>query len=379
MATRVTLKELQAIVQQTIDNAIIADEYGNINSDTNALSKLINKVCEQVVLDGNFIDKLPELDAKDLPYGHLIEEFYQGLLPVRNFSEIEGNEANIELSPAYPDYEEPAYSETMDRSYFKTTLTYDQYNEAFTSAEGLAKITNLVIKRLYDSYAQYRYDCKKGLLGKTSFKIDTLRSSAQTYAKSRAYSANITIKDDNDVIYMVRKAIPSSNTKEIAGLLADGSIVELKLQETLAIPTDSTSGAAFIKSVKEKVEEATFATDGNSLAGNTIGAEEGLVLFVKKGVMPAVEVETLAGAFNKGDLAIPATVKIVEDFGDDGTQGRTWAMLVDSRAIKLHPQYFRFGETQVNGGDYVNMFLHSKQIGFISKFAFIHMWVKPEE
>lgn len=375
MATRVTLKEMQAIVQNVINNTTIADEYGNLASDTNALSKLMNKICEQVILDGNFIDKLPELDAKELPYGSIIEEFYQGLLPVRNFGDVEGKEADVELSPAYPDYEEPAYSETMARQYFKTTLSYDEYNSAFTSAEGLAKITNLVIKRLYDSYAQYRYDCKKGLLGRAVDKIKSLTDIASTYAKSKAYSVGNTIKDANDNLYIVRKQIPNSNTKEIAGLLEDGSIVELKLQDTLAIPTNATSGAAFIKSVKEKVEEASFATEGNSLAGNTIGAEEGLVLFVKKGVMPAVEVETLAGAFNKGDLAIPATVKIVEDFGDSDD---TWAMLVDSRAIKLHPQYFRFGETQVNGGDYVNMFLHSKQIGFISKFAFMHIWKKPE-
>ena len=88
--------------------------------------------------------------------------------------------------------------------------------------------------------------------------------------------------------------------------------------------------------------------------------------------MPSVEVDTMAGAFNKDDLAIPARVKIVEDFGSDTS--KAWAILVDSRAIKLHPQYFRFGETPVNGGDYRNMFLHSKQIGYISKFAYIHVW-----
>lgn len=377
MAKRVTLKEFQERVKELIQNAIIAGDYDELVR-TNQLTGLVNKICEQVTLDGNFVDKLPELDAKELPYGSIIEEWYQGLVPVRKFSEVTGNEADVELSPAYPDYEDPAYSETMDRTYFKTSLTYDEYNSAVTSAEGLAKITNMVVKRLYDSYAQYRYDCKKELLGKAANLIYNEMTEAQSFATSRAFGAGIVVTDGDGNNYMVRKSIEASNTKTLPELEAEGYVVKLDLSEVLAIPTDSTSGAAFIKAIKEKVEEASFATDGNSLAGNTIGAEDGLVLFIRKGVMPAVEVETLAGAFNKDNLAIPAKVKVVEDFGADVDDSKCWAMLVDSRAIKLHPQYFRFGETQVNGGDYVNMFLHSKQIGFISKFAFIHTWRTEE-
>lgn len=371
MATRVTLKEFQEIIK-----GIIATGKFQVGADAldekNVLTGLLNKVAAQVVLDGNFNDKLPELDASELPYGNIIEEWYQGLVPVRMFNDItDANVADVELTPAFPDYEDPAYSQSMDRSYFKTTLTYEEMNDAVNNPEELARLANMVLKRLYDSYAQYRYDCKKELLAKAIALVEGAMTTNTTFAATTSYTKGQIIKDNNGV-YVVRKAITGNSANTIAKLLADGSLVEQHLVEVLAAPTDTATGEAFIKSVKEKVEDASFASEGNSIAGNVIGAEDGLVLFVKKGVMPSVEVDTMAGAFNKDDLAIPARVKIVEDFGSDTS--KAWAILVDSRAIKLHPQYFRFGETPVNGGDYRNMFLHSKQIGYISKFAYIHVW-----
>lgn len=372
MAKRVTLKEFQEIVKGIIATGKFIVNANDLDK-TNALSGLLNKVAKQLTLDGNFNDRLPELDAKELPYGNIIEEWYQGLVPVRMFKDItDTNVADVELTPAFPDYEDPAYSQSMERTYFKTTLTYDELNDAVNNPEDLARLTNMVLKRLYDSYAQYRYDCKKELLGETIKKVNAQVTSAVVFAAATSYTKGQIVKDASENIYVVRKAITGNASNTIAKLLADGSLVKQEIIETLAAPTDTTTGEAFIKSVKEKVEDASFATEGNSIAGNVIGAEEGLVLFVKKGVMPSVEVNTLAGAFNKEDLAIPATVKVVEDFGSD--ESGAWAILVDSRAIKLHPQYFRFGETSVNGGDYRNFFLHSKQIGYISKFAYIHVW-----
>ena len=372
MATRVTLKEFQEIIK-----GIIATGKFQVGADAldqkNLLTGLLNKVAAQVVLDGNFNDKLPELDASELPYGNIIEEWYQGLVPVRKFDDItDANVADVELTPAFPDYEDPAYSQSMERTYFKTTLTYDEYNDAVNNPEQLARLANMVLKRLYDSYAQYRYDCKKEILAKAIALVEGAMTTNTTFAATTSYTKGQVIKDEAGKIYVVRKAITGNSANTIANLLANGSLVEQHLVETLAAPKDTATGEAFIKSVKEKVEDASFASEGNSIAGNVIGAEDGLILFVKKGVMPSVEVDTMAGAFNKDDLAIPARVKIVEDFGSDATGA--WAILVDSRAIKLHPQYFRFGETPVNGGDYRNMFLHSKQIGYISKFAYIHVW-----
>ena len=123
MAIRVTLKEFQEIIK-----GIIATGKFQVGADAldekNVLTGLLNKVAAQVVLDGNFNDKLPELDTSELPYGNIIEEWYQGLVPVRKFNDItDANVADVELTPAFPDYEDPAYSQSMERTYFKTTLT----------------------------------------------------------------------------------------------------------------------------------------------------------------------------------------------------------------------------------------------------------------
>ena len=76
MATRVTLKEFQEIIKGIIATGTIQGVVDDLEQK-NVLTGLLNKVAAQVVLDGNFNDKLPELDASELPYGNIIEEWYQ--------------------------------------------------------------------------------------------------------------------------------------------------------------------------------------------------------------------------------------------------------------------------------------------------------------
>lgn len=376
MATRITLKEFQEVVKNVINSAVIAGKFDEIVK-TEGITGLVNKIAEQVTIDGNFADKLPELDAKELPYGSIIEEWYQGLVPVRDFDAVEGNEADVELSPAFPDYEEPAYSQSFDRKYFKTSLTYDQYNAAVKDGAGLAALTNMVVKRLYDSYAQYRYNCKKELICKAGDLACSITVDAVEFAVKTAYAVDTKLYEGSDY-YVVRKAIAATNTDSLATLQSKGFVVKYNIiTSEWKIPTDETSCKAFVKEVKKLVETSQFANEGNSIAGNTIGAEEGLILILPNGILPEIETELYAGAFNKDNLAIPCKVIRVDSLSDGVGSVSGYpinAVLVDSRAIKLHPQYVRFGETEVNGGDYRNLFLHTKQIGYISKFAFLHVW-----
>lgn len=372
MATRITLKEFQETVKAVVQKAVIAGKFDEIVK-TEGITGLVNKIAEQVTLDGNFADKLPELDAKELPYGNIIEEWYQGLVPVRDFEAVEGNEAEVELSPAFPDYEEPAYSQSFDRKYFKTSLTYDQYNAAVNNPDGLAALTNMVVKRLYDSYAQYRYNCKKELIVEAGNKAITKMETALNFNTGTLYEVGAVV-NDTDVFYMVRKTIPATNTDNIEILKEKGYVVDYNvITKGFIAPTTEAECKAFVKEIKKLVEVSQFANEGNSLAGNTIGAEDGLVLILPNGIMPEIETELYAGAFNKDNLAMPCKVVRVDNLGSAGSCNVN-AVLMDSRAIKLHPQYVRFGETEVNGGDYRNLFLHTKQIGYISKFAFMHVW-----
>ena len=156
--------------------------------------------------------------------------------------------------------------------------------------------------------------------------------------------------------------------KQLLGNAADKAVTA-KLVTTIAKPVDTATSEAFIKQIKQDVETASFPNEGG-LNGSLIGAAPELVLYVKKGVMPIVEVDALAGAFNEGRLAIPAKIKVVDDFGTMTNTG-VYAILVDPRGIKLHRDYHAIRQSENADGDFINYVDHSEHTGFISKNVFI--------
>lgn len=223
------------------------------------------------------------------------------------------------LKPYFPVVEDAAYSYTLGRRVIPTTEPFDNFERACLSSADAANMSAKIMERLTNSYSLYTYAQKKQLLGNFA-------------------------------------------TKAVA---AGRSVVK-------AIPSDTATAEAFIKQIKEDVEAASFASENNSLGGTLIGAAPSLILYVKKGVMPTVEVDALAGAFHAENLAIPAEVKVVDDFGD--ADSSVYAMLIDPRGVKLHRGYHVIRD-QVNAlGDYVNFFDHSENTGFISKNTFIKVY-----
>ena len=159
--------------------------------------------------------------------------------------------------------------------------------------------------------------------------------------------------------------------KQLLGNAADKAVTA-KLVATIAQPTNTATAEAFIKQIKQDVESASFPNEGG-LNASLIGAAPELVLYVKKGVMPVVEVDALAGAFNEGRLAIPAKVKVVDDFGTMTNTG-VYAILVDPRGIKLHRDYHAIRQSENADGDFINYVDHSEHTGFISKNTFIKVY-----
>ena len=143
--------------------------------------------------------------------------------------------------------------------------------------------------------------------------------------------------------------------------------------QEVAVPEDSTTGEAFIKAVKHAVEIAQDVSEGYSLNGNTIGAEQGLGLYVKQGVMPSLEVDTMAGAFHLEKLSTGVDAKVIKDFG--ATTSKAYAILMDKRAIRLHVDYEAVRENFNGAGDFLNLFSHLELTGFISRNAFFTIFV----
>lgn len=293
-----------------------AKQAGTWTASTDNLLKLQDKIGKQITLDGTFQDKLPELSGDELPLGKTIEEWFVDLtLP----SAFDANGADND-KPAYPSVEDVAYSYTLGRKKIKTTVPYDNVERAALTADDAASMTGKIMERLQNSESLYEYNLKKQLL------------------------AN-----------MADKAVAANAT------------------EVVALPDTTENAEKAIIAIKKAVEDASFAHEGDSLtAGALIGASPELVLYVKKGFMPQVEVNAFAGAFNKADLAIPASIKVVDDI--PSTDTKVWGILVDPRGIKLHQGYKAMRSHENADGDFCNYTLHSEFSGFISKYTFVRVF-----
>ena len=308
---KMTIEGLETFVKTYV---AAVKQAGAWVSTTDNLLKLQDKIGKQVTLDGSFQDKLPELSGDELPLGKTIEEWMIDLTLPSDF-DATGKDND---KPAYPTVEDVAYSYTLGRKKIKTSVPYDNVERAALTAEGAATMTGKIMERIQNSQSLYEYNLKKQLL------------------------AN-----------MVDKAAGNATV--------------------VALPNTTENAEKAIIAIKSAVEDASFAHEGDSLTpGALIGASPELVLYVKKGFMPQVEVNAFAGAFNKADLAIPATIKVVDDI--PCTDTKVWGVLIDPRGVKLHTGYKAMRSHENADGDFVNYTLHSEFLGFVSKFTFVRVF-----
>lgn len=311
---KMTITQLKAFATAYVT---AAKQAGSWVESRDNLYKALDKIGLMITLSGRFEDKLPELDGNDLPLGKTIEEYFIDLTLPENFDfENAGENA---LKPYLPSVENVSYSYTLGRKVIPTTVPYNNVERAAINAEVAGNMIADISAKLAQSYKLYTYACKKQLLGNMAAKAD------------------------------------AAGLSEVVGAI-----------------TDTATGEAFIKKVKTDIEGAMFAHEGG-LAKALIGGawSDDLVLYVKKGVMPVIEVDVEAGAFNGTKVALPVRIKVVDDFGD---QDDVTAMLVDTRGVKLHRGYHAV-RTQENAyGDYTNIFDHSEHTGFISKHTFVKVY-----
>lgn len=316
---KMTLDQLNSFVATYVGTA---KQAGAWDGTTNNILGLMDKIGKQITIDGTFEDKLPELDGEDLPYGKTIEEWFVDLILPEDYTiPQDGQSYGVEYKK--PSVEQASYCYTLGRRKLATSRPYDDYERAALGATEASNFSTKIVERLYNSESLYKYAQKKQLL------------------------AN-----------MIAKAEAATN--------------KATLVQTIAAPADTNTAEAFIKQIKEDVETAGFANEGHNLGNCLIGAAPEMTLFIKKGVMPTIEVDALAGAFNRGDLAIPAKIKVIDDFGNNNTG--VYAMLVDTRGIKLHNGYRAIRTDERGGEDFVTFTLHSENTGFISKYTFVKVY-----
>ena len=280
-------------------------------------TKTVCKIGDMTTLYLPHVDKLPELSGDNLPFGETIEEFMvNDFLPSDFVYEDGAPKKNAKRAT----FAEAVYSYPMKEQLWELGIPRDQFRRVSLGERSFGDLIASTLSTLDSSANAWNYAAKRQLLGNAALEAAKIPGCTSSLAK----------------------------------------------------PTDTASGEAFIKAVKACVEVASDMNNGN-LAQHTAAAAPSLTLYIMQGVMPSIEVDTMAGAFNEAKLAIPATVKTVLDFGTASDSG-VYAILVDSRAIKLHDDILTVTSDYEGRMDQDNFYRHQKQTGFISKFGYIHVF-----
>jgi len=341
----------------------------SFTASTDNTAGLLDKIGKVFTIDTDFNDPLKMFEGDDLSYGKTIEEWYEDLILPQTQDTTGANT----LAPHDPDYRPNTYSYSLGKQTIPTTIRNNDLQRAVHNEGQLAELLTMKMKRLNDSEQAMKYSLKKQMINNLIGKIDASYStSATTFASTGTYAEGTLLKDNNNPTEwgIIVKAYSNGNATSWADAKAKGYIIKYTIKEVLAKPIDTTTGEAFVKAVKSCLETASFYSEGNSLNGNTIGAVPNMVLLIQKGIMPSIEVDVMAGAFNAEKVTLPAEVKVVDNFGS--YSGNCYALLVDRRILRLHNDY-REVMAQVNAeGGFVNYFQNTEWTAHISRNAFVH-------
>ena len=294
---------------------------GTFTPTVDDFTKTVCKIGEMKTLYLPHIDKLPEMNGDNLPFGETIEEFMVNDFLPETFTYADGApKKNAKRAT----FDEAVYSYALPEQLWELGVPRSQFQRVSLGQRSFTDLVSSTLMTLDSSANAWNYAAKRRLLG-------------------NAAKAAVT-----------------------AGLVS-----------TKAKPDNTADGEQFIKEVKKCVEIASDMNDSN-LAKHTAAAAPSLTLYIKQGVIPSLEVDTMAGAFNKAELAIPAKVKTVLDFGEiAGEDAGVYAILVDDRAIKLHDDILMVTSDYDGRMNQDNFYRHQKQTGFISKYGYIHVFKQP--
>ena len=371
---KLSLPELRALVQSIVTAAKISNS-SFVETRDNVVG-LIDKIGKIMTIDTVFnIDKLNKFDGEYLSYGKTVEEWQQDLTLPQSYDPT----GATALAPHDGTYRPVFYSYTIGRKVIPVTLRNNNIERAVHNEGEYIEVVTMQTKRGQDSKAQYRYQVKKEMLAKLialcEGEMDP--TNATLFVAATAVSTvNTLLKNASNAVGILVKPYPSNGAADWAGAIAAGYIVPLDLVTKIAKPVDTSTGEAFVKQVKADLEAASDVSEGHSLNGNTLGAVEGLTLIVRQGVIPALEVDTYAGAFNRSDLAMPAEIVVVNDMGSASDD--VFAVLMDNRGMRLFPTYDAVRNNANGAGDFENIFYHMEDTAHISRNTFVKVYKVPQ-
>ena len=372
---KLSLEELKAAVASYVGSNKVA--YASFSETRNNIVGLLDKIGKILQIDTSFFDKLEELNGEDLSFGKTIEEWYQDLVEVVDYNQdTDGSRALKFYSPTYRPV---CYNFSLGKKVIATSIPNNNIERAVHNEGQFVDIISTMSKRLEDSKAVFKYQVKRELLGRLCDLAEDAYTNATAYANYADTPTNVTegtfYKQGSPAKYAVCvKSKTAASGDTWATMVAGGYLIPIHFKQVVPVPEDTSTGEVFIKALKEAVQVAQDVSEGWSLNGNTIGAEQGLSLYIKQGqTMPSLEVDTMAGAFHLEKLSTGVEAKIIKDFG--ATTSKAYAILMDSRAVRLHVDYEAVRENFNGAGDFLNLFSHMELTGFISRNAFFTIFV----
>ena len=377
---KLSIAQLKAAVALYVDeNNISVETFAATRNNSVGLLDTLGKIYTNWQSYG---DKLDIFDGEDLSFGKTIEEWAQDLILPEDFDAT----GATTLAPHDSTYRPASFSFTLGKKTIPQTIRNNDIERAVHNIAQFEDIIAGKTKAMYDSETMLRYAIKRQALGVLAERCAAVMDSSNADVTLSAEATTITgAHSVNELFYITANSKmyclvkPIANGAGLTGATAisGGYLIPYDLVKSIASPVDSTTGEAFIKQVLEDVEVASDFSEGNSLNANTLGAstEAGLVLVVRQGVMPSIQVDTLAGAFHKDELAIPAEIKVVKDFGD--ADDDYYAMLVDRRVMRLHNTYRAVRENLNGQGDFLNMFYHTENTCHVSRNVYVKVYKKP--
>ena len=378
---KLSIAQLKSVVASYVaSNKISVDSFSETRDNSVGLLDTLGKL---YTLWQNYGDKLDIFDGEDLSFGKTIEEWAQDLILPEDFDPS----GATTLAPHESTYRPVSFSFTLGKKTIPQTIRNNDIERAVHNIAQFEDIISGKTKAMYDSETMFRYAIKRQALGVLIARCNDAMDASNADVTLATEGASISgAHDVNEIfavtatgkVYILVKPIASGAGLTGTTAIAGGYLVELKLVTEIAQPVSDVTGEAFIEQVLADAEVASDFSEGHSLNGNTLGGnpEAGLVLVMKQGIMPKLKVQTLAGAFNKEELAMPAEIRVIPDFGD--ADADFYAVLVDRRIMRLHNTYRAVRENLNGQGDFLNMFYHTENTAHVSRNCFVKVYKKPQ-
>ena len=377
---KLSIVQLSAVVKNYVaSNKISVDSFSETRDNSVALLDVLGKIYTNWQ---NYNDKLVLFDGEDLSFGKTIEEWAQDLILPEDF-DASGSST---LAPHESTYRPVSFSYTLGKKTIPQTIRNNDIERAVHNIAQFEEIITGKTKALYDSETLFRYGMKRQALGvlieRCADAMDSSNADVTLATEGTTISGAVAVNElvyvtATTKMYVAVKPIASGSGLTGTTAIAGGYLIPLDLVTEIAQPVSDATGEAFIEQVLKDVEVASDFSEGHSLNGNTLGGnpEAGLVLVMKQGIMPSLKVQTLAGAFHKDELALPAEIVVIPDFGD--ADADYYAVLVDRRIMRLHNTYRAVRENQNGQGDFLNMYYHTENTAHISRNCFVKVYKKP--